>query len=365
MFQSFLKSLFKLDWLLIFSVMVLLVHGLLAIYSLSLSREPDTFFTLKKQFVAIGLGLLAMIFIAKMSYKTLRSFSLIIYVAANAMLVAVLVLGKAIRGTTGWFEIGPINFQPVECAKIAVIIVLARYFAAHTRDSLRWREVFESAVLVGIPVALTMLQPDLGSALVLLGMWTLYLIVVGLRKRVFIALVLGVILIATSGWFMMAPYQKDRITVFMHPESDPLGQGYNVTQARIAIGAGGFFGRGVGFGSQSQLRFLPESMTDFIVSVIGEELGFVGMLILLLAFAFTFYRLVRVAENAADDFGSMLALGVLFLILIQFSVNIGMNLSMLPVTGITLPFVSYGASSLIFMLIALGIAQSVASEGKR
>lgn len=362
MFRNLVRLLFKLDWVLIFSVTVTLCFGLVAIYSLSLSREPETFFTLKKQVAAASVGVIVMLLVARMSYKTLRPFSLAVYVCANLLLLGVLFLGTTIRGTTGWYALGPVNFQPVEFAKLAAIIVLARYFAAHAREPLGWRNVIESGVLVGIPALLTMLQPDLGSALILLGMWALYLLTIGLRRRVLITLVVGCLAAVTIGWSLMEPYQKDRILVFLYPERDPLGQGYNVNQARIAIGAGGLFGRGIGFGSQSQLRFLPESMTDFIVAVVGEELGFVGLALLIAAFVLAFWRIGWIARHALDDFGAMLAFGVLFLFFIQFTVNIGMNLGMLPVTGITLPFVSYGASSLLFMLITLGIAESVAVE---
>lgn len=360
MLRNFFRYLIRLDWVLLLSCLGLCSFGLVAIYSLSLAREPDTFWTLKKQFLALGLGLVALLVLMRTNYKVLRHYTPALYLGTLALLSAVLVFGKSIRGTTGWFELGPFNFQPVEFAKISLIVVLARYFSAHTREKLGWRALFESGLLVGLYVILVMLQPDLGSALALLGIWGCLLLVVGLRPRVLLISVLSVILLGVGSYAFMQPYQKERLLTFVDPNRDPLGQGYNVTQARIAIGSGGLLGRGIGYGSQSQLRFLPESQTDFIFSVLGEELGFVGLLVILGFFVAALLRLLRLGRKAEDDFGALLALGAFFLLLIQLTVNVGMNVGILPVTGITLPFVSYGASALLMMLATVGIAESVA-----
>jgi rod shape determining protein RodA len=200
----------------------------------------------------------------------------------------------------------------------------------------------------------------------LIGVWIVLLFFVGLPKRLAIALgILAVIISIVSWQFLFLDYQKARISAFMDPSIDPLGQGYNVRQAIIAVGAGGLFGRGLGFGSQSQLKFLPESQTDFIFAVIAEELGFLGVALLLTAFGLLFSRIYRHASNTRDDFTSLLMLGIVGLLLVQFIVNVGMNLGMLPVTGVGLPLVSYGGSSLVFMLLMLGIVESAILRSRR
>jgi len=360
MFGRIFRYLGQLDWPLLIAVAALSSFGLVAIYSLSLSREPGVFWSLKKQLIAIALGLVLILVMLRVHYKTFKYFTPHLYIFGLALLAGVLVFGQTIRGTRGWFALGSFNFQPVEFVKIAMLPVLARYFSAHARTPLRWKELFQSGALVLAPCILVMLEPDLGSALLIMGVWFFMMLFIGIDKRIFAICAAIAVIGGVVAWMSFAPYQKDRILTFLDPSRAPLAQGYNVIQAKIAIGSGGLFGRGIGFGSQSQLRFLPESMTDFIISVVGEELGFVGMLALILIFAFLFYRLYVIARRADDDFGALLVLGFLSLAFIQFTVNIGMNLSLLPVTGITLPFVSYGASSMLMSFLGLALVQSVA-----
>ncbi len=219
----------------------------------------------------------------------------------------------------------------------------------------------ESAGITLVPVVLVLFQPDLGSALLLLGMWGAVVLFAGIKKRYLLALA---VCAAAAGWLawtvLFADYQRARILTFLDPSTDPLGQGYNVTQAIIAVGSGGLFGRGLGFGSQSQLKFLPESQTDFIFAVIAEELGFIGVSLVIGAFFMLFFRLERLAARTEDDFTSFLLLAIGSVLFLQFCVNAGMNLGLLPVTGVGLPLVSYGGSSLIFTLLMLGVAESVA-----
>jgi len=225
--------------------------------------------------------------------------------------------------------------------------------------------VLSSGIAAGLYVGLILLQPDLGSALVLVGIWFGLLLFSGTKKR-YIALLVGVV-IATFvfGWFFLfQPYQKERLLTFVDPSRDPLDTGYNVTQSIIAIGSGKMFGRGLGFGSQSQLHFLPEAQTDFISSVIGEELGFVGLCILLILYFVLLWRFLRIALSARDDFSSYTVLGIALLFFIQLVVNMGGATGLLPVTGVTLPFVSYGGSSLIINFALVGIAESIARGSK-
>jgi rod shape determining protein RodA len=348
------------DWVLFLAVFALLALGLAAIYSVELSQGLDTFGELRKQFIAIGLGLVAFIIIALSNYKSFRNYTLLVYGFCNLLLVAVLFLGEDVRGSQGWFSLGGFNFQPVELMKIGLVLSLATYFAKKARRAFGLRTFFESLAITLVPVVLVLMQPDFGSASVLMGRWLLYVLFAGIPWwYVFAMGGVGVGMFILSWNYFFAEYQKARIMTFLDPSLDPLGQGYNVTQAIIAIGSGGWFGSGLGFGTQSQLKFLPESQTDFIFSVIAEELGFFGVTMLLLAFFVCFFRLWQKIRMARDDFTAYLVVGVGAVFFLQFFVNVGMNLGVFPVTGIGLPFVSYGGSSLIVMLILLAIVQSV------
>jgi rod shape determining protein RodA len=348
------------DWVLFLAVFTLLALGLAAIYSVELSQGLDTFGELRKQFIAIGLGLVAFIIIALSNYKSFRNYTLLVYGVCNLLLVAVLFLGEDVRGSQGWFSLGGFNFQPVELMKIGLVLSLATYFAKKARRAFGLRTFFESLAITLVPVVLVLMQPDFGSASVLMGMWLLFVLFAGIPWWYMLVMGgVGVGMFILSWNYFFAEYQKARIMTFLDPSLDPLGQGYNVTQAIIAIGSGGWFGSGLGFGTQSQLKFLPESQTDFIFSVIAEELGFFGVTLLLLAFFVCFFRLWQKIRIARDDFTAYLVVGVGAVFFLQFFVNVGMNLGVFPVTGIGLPFVSYGGSSLIVMLILLAIVQSV------
>jgi rod shape determining protein RodA len=358
---SLLAVVRRIDARLSLAALVLVSLGFSAIYSVTLSQQGQSFLLVQKQAVALVIGLVLMFVVAWSNYRWTRSFVLPIYILSNLLLVGVLFFGETIRGTTGWFSILGFHFQPVEFAKIGVIVALAKYFADYRRGDFTWKNIFVSGAIVGLPTTLTLLQPDLGSALLLLGIWVGFLFFAGLKTKHFIAL--GIISVAATvlAWFFLfADYQKARIMSFIDPMSDPTGQGYNVHQAIIAIGSGGWLGRGLGFGSQSQLKFVPESQTDFIFAVIAEEFGFLGALLLCLAFYFLLRRIFRHALKTRDDFTSFLLVGIGSLVFFSFFVNVGMNLGLMPVTGIALPFVSYGGSALVMIMILLGIVQSVA-----
>ncbi len=351
----------QFDWFLFAAVFALVLMGLAAIYSVALSQVSADFIFVKKQVLALVIGSVFFGLFALSNYRLLRSYSLVLYVIGILLLIGVLIFGTTVRGTTGWFSMAGFSFQPVELMKIILVIVLARYFSERARRRLGWREILESGALTALPAGLVLFQPDLGSALVLIALWGVVVIVAGIRKLQLLILAVGFSLVSVLSWFwVLAEYQKARIMTFLTPASDPLGQGYNVMQAIIAIGSGGWFGRGLGFGSQSQLKFLPEAQTDFIFAVIAEELGFFGVLLVLVAFAFLMARILRLIKLASDNFTSYLLLGIGTVIFFQFLVNIGMNLGLLPVTGIALPLVSYGGSSLLMVLIMVGIVESIA-----
>ena len=358
--QKYARLLGSFDWLLALSVFVLLLLGVAALYSIGLSSDPPDFTNVAKQLIAVAAGVVVAIVLAIWNYKLLRSYAGTLYALGAAALTGVLFFGVNRRGTTGWFDLGLFDVQPVEFAKIFLIIALAAIFAARRNRRVGWKELLATAVPVFIYVALVMQQPDFGSAALMLGIWLIMILFAGLKKRIVAALAGLGILGALAGWFLFfEEFQRNRILTFINPELDPLGQGYNVTQAKIAIGAGRLFGRGLGLGSQSQLKFLPEAQTDFIFAAISEELGLLGALIVLAAFAVIFWRIWVLIKKSRDEFTAYLIVGVAALLFIQMSVNIGMNLGLMPVTGLTLPFVSYGGSSMLGSLIVFGLIESV------
>lgn len=352
----------RFDWLLILAAFVLFSFGIAAITSVELSQGVEEFVFLRKQLIALGLGLVLFASAAGANYQLFRAYGRIVYVLGVLFLLAVLLVGRELNGTTGWFIIGGASFQPVEFMKLALAIELARYFSDQARERFGWRELLQSGLRVLLPVLLLLQQPDLGGATILLGIWAIAVFFAGIRFEHIgtILLAVGLMVGVVLGGGFLEDYQIARIETFLNPASDPLESGYNVTQAKIAIGAGGLFGRGLGAGSQSQLRFLPESQTDFVFAVIAEELGFVGVSVVIGAFALLMYRLLSLARTSRDPFAAYLLITLCGLIFVQSIIHIGVNLAIMPATGVTLPFVSYGGSSLLMMLTLLGVAESVA-----
>ncbi|MBI2984724.1 MAG: rod shape-determining protein RodA [Candidatus Kerfeldbacteria bacterium] len=349
-----------LDLGLLTIVVILVLFGLAALYSFSLHEgQPDyTLFVRQSSFAVIGLGLA--LGLARLDYRYLAGLHWLLYGLGLALLVAVRYLGTTVRGTTGWFEVAGLQFQPVELVKLIVAVVLAKYFADHLADSGRWRLVLTSALIVALPVGLVMAQPDYGSASILLGLWVVLLFTMPIprRRMVMVGLVLVGLAFLTWG-ALLQPYQQERVRNLFFPGRDPLGGGYNVRQSVTAIGAGQVFGRGLGLGTQSQLNFLPERQTDFIFASITEELGLVGSLAIVGLFGLLFWRLVRLIRQAQDNFSLLLALALGNILFLQAGINILMNLGLFPVTGLPLPFLSYGGSSLIVSLMAIGLLESM------
>lgn len=357
---AFLRS---LDWGVLLAVLFLFCFGLAAIYSVELSNDTRSFPSVQKQLIAFLIGLGVATAIARWNYLQLRNYARALYLGSLGLLVLVLLFGVALNSSRSWFLIGPMSFQPVELMKVSLVVVLARYFGEHARKRFGWKEIMTSGIMTMIPVGLVMLQPDLGSASILVGIWLFMLVFAGIRW-IHIAVIGGIggFFATIFGLFFIKPYQVERINTFLNPGLDPLGEGYNIIQAKIAIGAGQFFGRGLGFGSQSQLKFLPESQTDFVFAVIAEELGFIGVMMLLGAVGILSWRLFRLVKLSRDGFTSFLVAGAMSALFIQIFLNIAVNLAIVPATGVTLPFVSAGGSSLLISLVFIGIIQSVATR---
>ncbi len=353
------------DWMLTLVAFVLTAIGLAAIYSVDLSRgETLAFFP--TQSIALAIGLVLSLVAGSLHKTRYEASARIVYIGGLLLLIAVLFFGQTVRGTTGWFRVGPFSFQPAEFAKVALVLLLGWWVSKQGRRFDRWDFVVSSGLATGLLVGLILLQPDFGSAFILLVIWLMLLLLVGVKRRHIIVLICVAVAATVVSWFFLfEPYQKDRVFTFLHPERDPLGTGYNVTQSIVAIGAGRLFGRGLGFGSQSQLHFLPEAQTDFIFAVIGEELGFVGAAVLLLLYILLLWRLIRIARACQDEFSAYTVLGIALLLCTQVVINIGGTIGLLPVTGVPLPFVSYGGSSLIITWLLIGIAQSMLHATRR
>ncbi len=357
---KFIAYLKRYDWILFVTVLLLVSIGLAEIYSVALGRDEGNFLNFKKQIFFIVFGLILMIIFSLIDYHIWRSFSNYIYVFGIILLGTVLIWGQTVRGTKGWFGFGFFGLQPVEFAKVILILFLAKYFSNIPLKTSQLKYLLISSFFSLIFVLLVLLQPDFGSALILFTIWFFLSIVAGFKKRYFIIIGLIVVILFGIGWnFYFQDYQKQRIKTFLNPTFDPLNQGYNVKQAIIAVGAGRIIGRGIGFGSQSQLKFLPESQNDFIFAVIAEELGFMGVSLLLLLFGIFFYRCLKNASQINNDFGVFFILGGMGLIFVEMFINIGMNIGLLPVVGISLPFLSYGGSAIISKLIMIGIMESI------
>lgn len=353
------------DWVLMSAVLLMLAIGLTAIYSVDLSTGSTlNFFT--KQLIAAGIGIMMIIVFSLTQYTFFRNYAKLIYLLALGLLLLTTILGiigvrgVCVRFTCGWLPMpGNFSFQPVEFAKVALVIMLAYITAHFGRRFERPLFFIGTGIVTLIPMALVMKQPDLGSAIVLGMIWFGIMCLVGIRKLYLALLVGAVVVFGVLGWsFFLKDYQKNRLTSFLH--QDQINENtYNVRQAIIAVGAGQFWGKGIGQGTQSQLRFLPEAQTDFIFSVIAEELGFVGASALIILFGVVEWRLIRIMREASDDFIAVTVGGIAITFFIQFFVNVGAEIGLMPLTGITVPFVSYGGSSLIINLMMIGVAESM------
>lgn len=360
-FRALPARLREVDWGLLTATFLLVAFGLAAIASLSLNVRQPELMTFLRQLLFLGLGTVALIAVAAVDYRALRSGSWLLYGLALLMLGGLFLFGTTIRGTRGWYALLGQTLQPVEFVKVIAIVVLARVLTDRFDPRRPWRVLPLTAAVMLPLLALVVAQNDLGSAVVLTLLWFGLLLLARVPGRVLLLVLLIGAVVATVAWFgVLADYQRERILTFFDPSRDPLGFGYNLRQARVAVGSGQLFGRGLGLGPQSQLDFLPVQETDFIFAVIAEELGFVGSATVLGLYAFLFSRLFRLLRAVSDDFAAFTVGGALLLLLIQTLLNVGMNIGLLPVAGLPLPLVSYGGSALIAMLVLIGVLESIA-----
>lgn len=353
-----IQKFFSFDLITFFTIILLVGFGVVAIGSIFLYGDGGNE-VFSRHIIYVVIGLLSFLAFSLVDYTIFRSYSTYLYFFSIGLLVATLFFGTTLRGTSGWLDLGFVSFQPVEIVKIFMIIFLAHFISEKRGELGEVASIIVSFILVSIVSFLVLLQPDFGSAVVLYGVWFCMIFVSGIKKRYLLSFVVLGSLFAIIAWSFFAPYQRARIVNFLHPELDPQGTGYNVLQSIIAVGNGGMFGQGFGHGSQSQLNFLPEKHTDFIFATIAESAGFFGSLILLVLFGVLFSRFYFIAGQSRDAFGYFLVVGVMALFLIHVLINIGMNIGVMPVTGIPLPLVSYGGSSLVSFLIGCGLVMSV------
>ncbi len=344
--------------------LVLIYSGSLSFYDGSLTSFSSPVF---KQVVFACVGIAGMLVVSKLDYHYLTHYAWVFYALGILSLIAILTVGQIAPalaptqfGSTRWFAVGPIQIQPSEFAKLATILALARFFSEHGGDARDLRTLLLSLAIVTPVAALVFVQPDLGTSIVFFAIWIGVVIVAGAnRSHLFVMAALFIAVLPFIWTFAIADYQVERVGVLVDSEEDSLGAGYNVNQSKIAVGSGQWLGKGFAEGDQTQLGYLKVATKDFIFSLLGEEFGFVGCMVVFGLFILLLMRGVRAAQIAGDTAGQLVAVGIVMLIMMQTFINVAVNLSIFPVTGIPLPFISQGGSSLVSLFISLGILQSI------
>ena len=344
------------DWVLLALVLLICALGVVEIYSATLNTK---FMGVHIKQVYWVLGGVALMFAMSMvSYQALIERVPIFYVLSIASLLAVALFGKKYLGARRWVDVGLFHFQPSEWIKLVLILAVAKYFADMKADC-EAQDIVKAGALVGIPMLMVLVQPDLGTALTYLPIAIMGLFLGGMKAKHALVILVVAALLAPVGWHVLKPYQKDRLTTFLEPEADPQHKGYQLIQSLVAVGAGGIFGKGTAQGSQTQGQFLPVPHTDFIFAAFAEEHGFIGAMGLLLLYFIVLMRLIQNAQTAPDRAGAFVVMGVVAVLAFHILVNVGMVVGFMPVTGIPLPLMSYGGSSVLFMFLALGIVMNV------
>jgi len=349
----------KMDKVLLFSALALGAFGVLMIFSATRADNPSTYY-LKKQLVFFILAILVMFLGAAFDYRRIMPYTKIVY-AVTLLLLVVVFFFPAIGGAHRWINLGFFPVQPSEIAKVAVILVLATFLADRHMEIGSNKEFLQAIAIGGGAMFFLFLEPDLGVTLSIFVIMCGMLLVGGARLKQMAVLAGGTAVLVTAaiGLKLLKAYQISRLLVFIKPDMDPLQSGYNLVQSKIAIGSGQLIGKGLFNGTQTNLKFIPEHHTDFIFSVVGEELGFLGGILLLTLFALLLWRALRIAVSARDSFGAMVAVGIVVMFFFQIIVNVGMTMGIMPITGVPLPFMSYGGSSLIVNFFCIGLLLNI------
>ncbi len=355
------RLLMRMDFTLIAAVLGILVMSLVVIGSATHVNEAGAgqFHFVQRQGIFAIVNIFLIIFLMNFDYKTLQGCGNKLYIFNIIMLLAVMIMGESALGAQRWIQIGPITLQPSEFSKLIMIVCLAGLLEDSVGRLKTLRDLMPVAFYVGLPFILVLKQPDLGTSLVFMAIFFGMVFACGINLWLLFGIFAAGIAMMPVLWQFLKDYQKMRIMVFLDPNVDPLGSGYHIIQSKIAIGSGMLFGKGLFEGTQSQLNFLPENHTDFIFAVVGEELGFVGATFLLLLYLVVLWRGIRIAEEATDVFGRLLAVGITSMIAFHVLVNVGMTIGIMPVTGIPLPLMSYGVSSLTTNMLAVAVLLNI------
>ena len=348
----------RIDLLLLLPAILLSALGLMLIYSTSFESDPSFFV---RQAGYLVFAIVTFIILSQLDFKSLSYLSPFVYAFVILLLIFTFIVGIEVRGSVRWVDLGFVTIQGAELAKPVIVLFLAYFFIRFPTTN--FRNFLIAIILIVIPIVIIAKQPDLSNSLVLFSTWLVMIFISGVNL-VYLLMGAGVVLIAVPFvWnLFLKTYQKNRLLAFLNPSIDPQGVSYNIVQALIALGSGQLTGKGLGRGTQSHLNFLPEGRTDFIFSVAGEELGFVGVALIILIFAFLIYRIIKMAARSINKETKLFIYGAAFILAIQFFINAAMNMGIFPVSGVTLPFISFGGSSIVSMFILLGLVQAAKNQ---
>jgi rod shape determining protein RodA len=356
------ESVFAIDWLLFISAFLISCAGLVTMNSFA---GESYFFERQLIWLAVSIG---MFFVASaVDWRFLRRTTVIVplFIFSCSLLVLLFIVGTVAKGAQSWFDFGGFSFQPSDPIKLVLILVLAKYFTRRHVEIAHIRHIIVSGIYAFILFALVVVQPDFGSAIILFLVWFGMVLVSGISKKHLVAVIgLGIVSFAMLWLFVFQPYQKQRIMTFIHPLADIRGAGYNAFQSTIAVGSGRILGKGIGYGTQSKLQFLPEYETDFIFAAFAEEWGFVGVVLIFILYAIVIWRILAIAMVGSSNFETLFGLGLAILFMVHIIIHVGMNIGLLPVTGTTVPFMSYGGSHLLTEFLGLGVLMGMRRYGR-
>ena len=359
------KVLKRIDWMLVFFIIPLVLAGLFTMKSFATAETATDFFG--KQFIWVIISFAVFFIFSFIDFRFLKRTNVLVFLflSFSFLLLILIVLGNISHGAKSWFNFGFFSFQPVDIMKLILVLVLAKYFSRRHVEIRDIKHIFISGFYALIPLMLVLLQPDFGSAMIILSIWLGMVLVSGISKLHLFLVFTSAVLIFISLWFFVfAPYQKARIYNFINPLADIHKTGYNVFQSTIAVGSGQIVGKGLGFGTQSRLKFLPVPQSDFIFAAYAEEWGFVGSFLVLVLYGLVIWRILYTASLGASNFEILFGMGIAIFFMSHIFINIGMNLGIMPVTGIPLPFMSYGGSHLVTEFMGLGILMSMRKYGR-
>jgi rod shape determining protein RodA len=359
------KALKRIDWLLVLFILPIIAAGLVTMKSFTPIEAGGNFFG--KQIIWIAFSFAVFFIFSFIDFRFLKRTNVLVFlfILFSFLLLALIILGHISHGHKSWFDFGFFSFQPVDVMKLVLVLVLAKYFSRRHVEIRDIKHIFISGFYAFIPFVLVLLQPDFGSAMIILFIWLGMVLVSGISKlHLFLVLLSGALIFASFWFFVFAPYQKARIYNFIYPLSDIHKSGYNVFQSTIAVGSGQITGKGLGFGTQSRLKFLPVPQSDFIFAAYSEEWGFIGAFLILILYSLVIWRILYSASLGATNFEILFGMGIAIFFMSHILVNIGMNLGLMPVTGIPLPFMSYGGSHLLTEFAGLGILMSMRKYGR-